>query len=283
MPVQGMPGPASIQPVLRASSLERAVLFKVCPAMTHARTPAICSCMVCDEGLKKAFKVVVLVALGSPSSHHLIVFESVATCKLEDDNPGLCPGGGVRVSDDDAVSLLGPVKPRAGHESVLKCVHSSLTEFALGQPRATLVSRDHCGRRKAEATGLKEVMNSKLRECGVRQDATQDLPPVVLPEREVSTQLIRKVLQPLSLFLSNKPFGMLVHCSVGVQVAACRRGNEEESVDWSAIGKSSLSGLASWIGGSKLQSRRGRPRQGLGVHIVIRSHCLAALFPAIHQ
>eukprot|EP00961_Rhodomonas_salina_P163072 2196423-Rhodomonas_salina.2 len=103
MPVRGMPGPESIQPVRRASSLERAVLYKECPAMTHASTPAICSCMACDEGQEKAFKVVILVTLGSPSWHHLIVFDSVAVCKLEDDNPGLCPGGGVCVSDNDAV------------------------------------------------------------------------------------------------------------------------------------------------------------------------------------
>eukprot|EP00961_Rhodomonas_salina_P209189 2823426-Rhodomonas_salina.2 len=122
MPVQGMPGPALIQPVQRASSLEQAVLFKVCPAimMTHASTPVILVdtqdaddipvtlaadviMMTWVPGLKKAFEVVVLVTLGSPCGHHLIVFDSVATCELEDDAPGLCPGGGIRVSDDDAV------------------------------------------------------------------------------------------------------------------------------------------------------------------------------------
>eukprot|EP00961_Rhodomonas_salina_P013285 178508-Rhodomonas_salina.2 len=54
-------------------------------------------------GPKKALEVMVLIALGSPGSHHLIMFNSVASCELEDDDPGRGPGGGVRVSDDDSV------------------------------------------------------------------------------------------------------------------------------------------------------------------------------------
>eukprot|EP00961_Rhodomonas_salina_P302928 3941027-Rhodomonas_salina.2 len=97
MPVRGMPGPALTPPVRRASSLERAVLFKACPAMIHASTPATCSWVACSEPVaprgpaEETFEVMILIAFCRSRSHHLVMFNGVATCELDDEDPGRRP------------------------------------------------------------------------------------------------------------------------------------------------------------------------------------------------